>query len=612
MTVAWFAARRYTLIAIGPLFQDRDFTVTWFFIAKHVLKLFLLLLITPAIVLATYLVAKPFTPFSVIIAVSAGLPAQVFVSFLLALDAQTWQWRIHRGRVIQTPDQIQRKIAAHTKKTAPKASDCTPWAGMMVSNDLLAPHTKILGMTGSGKTVTIRLLLQTLVNRCSPASNTKLVVFDPKRELYSYILGMNPQVPVLLLDATDQRGMAWDVAADITEPNQVKAAAKLLVPDEQTSQPYFPRSARRILEWVMRYLITHASHWNLQDVFMVLDDLAVLRRVLPTRIVAKYFKPEATLKNTLSTLDTLTSRFETVAACWANAEKEGRTISLNAFEASPGGCILVIPRRLDIADAIDPTIRMVFERLIHLWLARPDVRFLPPEQRPETHVILDETAKAGSLARLDDLLLMGRAKGVSVTVAAQDVEAMRQEYGEKIADSLLAQCGNTAVFALESPETRDYCASLFGTYEIRERPHTVKANHMTAALTMDPKDIYHPGEIREHKTVLSSQFAELLRPADTGLIAGYFITGGLGAHWAAYPFAHLLLPQANVPVLLPRSAADQEFPDHLTAADLKRLGIPKGKPGASAPPPSQPPQSLKVPAKATTNSLRFINRITGK
>ena len=101
-------------------------------------------------------------------------------------------------------------------------------------------------------------------------------------------------MPVLLLDATDQRGTAWDIAADITEPNQVKAAAKLLVPDEQTSQPYFPRSARRILEWVMRYLITHASHWNLQDVFMVLDDLAILRRVLPTRIVGKYFKPETT------------------------------------------------------------------------------------------------------------------------------------------------------------------------------------------------------------------------------------------------------------------------------------------------------------------------------
>ena len=105
---------------------------------------------------------------------------------------------------------------------------------------------------------------------------------------------------------------------------------------------------------------------------------------------------------------------------------------------------------------------------------------------------------------------------------------------------------------------------------------------------------------------------KLFRPADTGLIAGYFITGGSGARWAAYRFAHLLLPQANVPVLLPRTAADQEFPDHLTPADLKRLGIPEGKPNNSPPPPSQPPKPSQVPATATTNSLRFINRITGK
>ena len=502
-------------------------------------------------------------------------------------------------------------MAAHSKAAAGKPDDCTPWAGMMVPRDLMAPHTKILGMTGSGKTITIRLLLQSLVARCSPASNTKLVVFDPKRELYSYILGMDPQVPVLLLDATDRRGLAWDIGSDTTEPNHAKAAAKLLVPEEHTSQPYFARSARRIIEWAIRYLIAHATHWNLQDVFMILDDLALLQSLLPPQVVEKYFKPEGTLKNTLSTLDTLTSRFETVAACWANAEREGRTISLKDFEACSTSAILVIPRRLDIADAIDPTIRLIFERLIHLWLARPDIRFLPPDLRPETHVILDETAKAGNLARLDELLLMGRAKGVSVTLAVQDVEAMRQEYGEKVADSLLAQCGNTAVFALESPETRDYCASLFGTHEIRERPRTFKATHMKAALTMEPKDLYHPGDVREQKTLLSSEFANLPRPVDTGLLSGYFITGGIGAHYASYPFADALLPPANVPVLVPRDAADQEFPDRLTPADLRRLAVPQIQPGASRPA-SRRPKPAKAPTAASTNSLRFVNRLGGK
>ena len=111
-------------------------------------------------------------------------------------------------------------------------------------------------------------------------------------------------------------------------------------------------------------------------------------------------------QNTLSTLDTLTSRFESVAACWAHAEKAGRTISLTQFEALSTSAILFIPRRLDIADAIDPTTRLIFERLIRLWLARPDTRYLPPDCRQETYVILDETTKAGSLARLNDIVLI--------------------------------------------------------------------------------------------------------------------------------------------------------------------------------------------------------------
>ena len=167
---------------------------------------------------------------------------------------------------------------------------------MMVPTDLMAPHTKLFGMTGSGKTITIRLMLQHLVDRATSANNIKIVVFDPKRELYSYILGMDPMVPVLLFDATDQRGVAWDIAADITEPNHAKAAAKLFVPDENSSQPYFSRAARRILEWVIRHLIDHASHWNLQDVFMILKDLSLLQQILPPDIVRKYFKPEATLR----------------------------------------------------------------------------------------------------------------------------------------------------------------------------------------------------------------------------------------------------------------------------------------------------------------------------
>ena len=69
---------------------------------------------------------------------------------------------------------------------------------------------------------------------------------------------------------------------------------------------------------------------------------------------------------------------------------------------------------------------------------------------------------------------------------------------------------------------------------------------MRTAIRMDPKDLYHPGELREHKTVLPSEFAQIPRPAQTGMISGFFITGSLGAHCGSYPFAVCSCP-------LPRS-----------------------------------------------------------
>ena len=599
--VASYHARWYSLHAIGPEFIDPDHPVALVCVAKHALRLLLLLLLTPVTVLIVGVALRPFNPYSSIVAMVVGIPTQAVVDFLLRVSANVWTWRVRRGRVISTSREIRGKISAYSKRRRLQPSDLTVWGGRYVPRDLMGAHTKILGMTGSGKTVTLRHILQWLVQLTQPGTNAQLVVFDPKRELYSYIMGMDAAVPVMLFDGTDRRGYAWDMAADITDPNRAKTIANLFVPEELISQPYFQRAGRRILECVIEHVIDHATHWTLQDVFMILDDEPALESILPHRIQRKYFEPHDTLQNTRSTLDTITSRFETLAASWFKAEQEGRSLSLDHFVSSMTPGILVIPRRLDIAYAVDPIIRLVFERLIQLWLARTDNRLLPPDQRPDTQVILDETAKAGKLTQLDDLLLMGRSKGVSVTLAAQDIEGLRHEYGPRVANSLLNQCANTAIFALESPETRDYCAKLFGTYEIWQRPRTSPATSISTALSHDPKDLYQPAHLQEHKTLHPSDPTQLPRAKHTGMLSGYLITDGLGDHYESYRFAESLLPPANIPVLMPRDAEDQKLPESFTAADRLRLGIRQHTAGHAQP-----------GSRRSGDSLRTIRRMNSR
>ena len=152
---AFFAASRYALIAIGPRFVDRDFPPTWKFLGQRILKLLLLLLIAPATVSVTYLLSMWFTPYCVTIAILAGLPGHFLASLVLGADAEAWSWRIRRGRPLQSTQDILKWIAAHTRTSDGTSDQGVPWAGMLIPPDLMAPHTKLFGMTKSGKTVTI-------------------------------------------------------------------------------------------------------------------------------------------------------------------------------------------------------------------------------------------------------------------------------------------------------------------------------------------------------------------------------------------------------------------------------------------------------------------------
>jgi hypothetical protein len=283
-------------------------------------------------------------------------------------------------------------------------------------------------------------------------------------------------------------------------------------------------------------------------------------------LITKYFKPESTFKNTLSTLDTLVSRYETVAASWARAQEIGNAISLHDWLRTSS--VLVISRNQDVRQALDPTNQLLFQRLFELLLAGPEVGSLPPEGRPRTWIFLDEAAKAGELKALDDVLLQGGSKGISVILAYQDVLSMREAYGDKKADALLAQCSNTAVYHVSGDATSQWASKLFGQFEAKEEFTGGSKTWSTQRSYTESWSVQRS----RLDAVLPSEFYELGGPRETGRLNGYYITDGIGAYKASFEFADMLLPPKYVPVVR-RSASDQELPERLTPSDLERLGI---------------------------------------
>ena len=141
-------------------------------------------LIPPALAAVGFYVAALITHHLITSCVCAGLAG--LAAFLLAScyslvaigprvldpgpDATTWSWRVRRGHPLQSNQDSFERIAARTQTPGVSSDQCVPWSGMLIPADLMAPHTILFGMTGSRKSIAIRLILQELVDHanCDP------------------------------------------------------------------------------------------------------------------------------------------------------------------------------------------------------------------------------------------------------------------------------------------------------------------------------------------------------------------------------------------------------------------------------------------------------------
>ena len=93
-------------------------------------------------------------------------------------------------------------------------------------------HFLALGSSGSGKTVTIKLLMKSVLPRVLvPGSDVRALVYDAKTDVLPSLRGMGvPEERLLIMNPLDKRCVAWDMAKDITNPFFMDQVAATLIP----------------------------------------------------------------------------------------------------------------------------------------------------------------------------------------------------------------------------------------------------------------------------------------------------------------------------------------------------------------------------------------------
>lgn len=442
-------------------------------------------------------------------------------------------------------------------------------------------HFCVVGAVGSGKTLTIRMLMNDQLPRIRPGSDSRALIYDAKQDMVQIVRSLNLQCYDVILNPFDMRAAAWHMSADIDSPAAARQLAETLVPDEKESQPFFSNAVRELLSAVVTvFTRTRPGQWTFRQLLLVMRSKELLHQILSphdyTRETVKCFLEcgETTLGNIMGTVQTKLGPYEPIAAAWDKLE---RRISIKKWLESSS--ILILGN--------DERVRSTLDNINRLFVALAAQHALSMSESSSrtTWFFFDEFSEAGKLPGLESIILRGRSKGCCVVLGFQDIEHVHEVYGEKLGNTLIGQCGNKAFLRIESPETAEWAAKCIGDLEkIETNISTTKSPQGSSSTFAESR--------QSRNLVIPSQFMNIPVTNEVNGLNGYYIVRSLSCFAAQYSPAELnhLLGRKNEQIesYMPAPTSWQ-FLETWSPEDAHTLRLAE-RPRADAPSPVNPPK----------------------
>lgn len=332
----------------------------------------------------------------------------------------------------------------------------------------LVPHVQLtssvegynilaLGTQGSGKSSTLRALIEQLIAR-----GDKTLIHDFKGDMTAGL----PSDEFILVAPHDARSWVYDIAADIRNPQHAREFAAHAVPTSAGETMWGDGSRAVWADLVIALAANTQGRWGWVDLRdALLSPGATIKDVLERRGAASASRlifgsddPEDN-RTTMSVLITLWIAALTVvhplAEAWADAEG-GHRFSLRNWLDGDGHLprVLVLQKSSEYPELTQALNAFLIDRLVGLAL-RPG-----RERNPATKLALclDELPECGRLHRLPNLLNVGREFGVVTVAAVQDIAHLIELYGEYLSRILCARFRIKLVHQLDAGDTAEHVA----------------------------------------------------------------------------------------------------------------------------------------------------------
>ena len=504
--------------------------------------------------------------------------------------------------------------------------DAVFWGFHDISLKTATQHFMIMGVPGSGKTVSIELFIQSLVHRLrAPVGSEppeKLIILDVKGTFFSFLRAQGvPEEDIFILDPFDQRCATWNLAKDITGDAAAQSLAALIVPSEpNASTSYFWQAAQNTVWAVIIALNSlRPERWTLRDLIQSLSSPENIERLVNQVSEAKtkaepYLKDTTHFPSVYTSIMTKASRLETVAALWhatasspdsGNSPKEFSIADWfsTALSKHRHG-VLLLGHRPKYLESLAPLNALLLRMISDDLQTRPDV------DQPHTWIVLDEFRWMKEVECMAQLLGVGRSKGASILLGLQDVSGLRVVYGNDRTDEIVGLCANKTFLRLGNAASAEWASKYFADREATETKvsHTyAKENSVTHARDIVTRPLFLPGEFLSLKTPRKFPGSRMQGIHHIPDIGDPFSTDEEASAIFGMNFKPTADQLKTFPNQIDRPIKDQKLKPWTSAEELDLLGPDPQKatsktPTVPAQPSGNPSAPAPVPAQGTSNS----------
>lgn len=338
-----------------------------------------------------------------------------------------------------------------------------------IGQTMLERHLLLLGSGATGKTNMLLHLARNLRANLTP--DDALVLFDPTGE---YHQALYQQGDIVLAD--DQRALgadgddSWNLFDELTDQNRLiedaSALCDMLFRERiaTAAEPFYATAARDLTMALIVYLKHREDSelCNNQALRELIDgfDAQSMCEILQTEPELRTFCGYIGDGSSLRAQGVVAALQQAAREIFQGRFDEKGSLSIRQTLRSRGGKVVFI--------CYDPSrgsfTRPVFAALCDLALQEALSR-LTPDGR--IYLLLDDFCVLPMLPHLEDAMMMGRGKGLHLSLSAVGTSAIERRYGAATA-SLLGAIGTTAAFRLQDRHSREYVKNLYGRHRVIE------------------------------------------------------------------------------------------------------------------------------------------------